>query len=173
MFQDLSKSDKNKHILDEDLCLFMTISRWILLRNKHISDSGVEKIKRHILYWVIFFRKSNRLGDNAEKYCRAGQVTDDSKTRCMAFRCWITKATNTHCVFNLLLFQYNNSYVNGPQCYVMRALLHLYIDNLISQSTRWFEYDRDKLWLVYTQIVPVIFEPPCRITLTCIEGEKR
>jgi hypothetical protein len=28
-------------------------------------------------------------------------------------------------------------------------------------STRWFKYDRDKLWLVYTQSVPVIFEPPC------------
>jgi hypothetical protein len=27
--------------------------------------------------------------------------------------------------------------------------------------TRWFKYDRDKLWLVYTQIVLVIFEPPC------------
>jgi hypothetical protein len=30
-----------------------------------------------------------------------------------------------------------------------------------SFNTRWFKYDRDKLWLVYTQIVPVIFEPPC------------
>jgi hypothetical protein len=30
-----------------------------------------------------------------------------------------------------------------------------------SPNTRWFKYDRDKLWLVYTQIVPVIFEPPC------------
>ena len=29
------------------------------------------------------------------------------------------------------------------------------------ENTRWFKYDRDKLWLVYTQIVPVIFEPPC------------
>ena len=28
-------------------------------------------------------------------------------------------------------------------------------------NTRWFKYDRDKLWLVYTQSVPVIFEPPC------------
>jgi hypothetical protein len=27
--------------------------------------------------------------------------------------------------------------------------------------TRWSKYDRDNLWLVYTQIVPVIFEPPC------------
>jgi hypothetical protein len=31
------------------------------------------------------------------------------------------------------------------------------------QNTRWFKYDRDKLWLVYTQIVPVIFEPPCTL----------
>jgi hypothetical protein len=30
-----------------------------------------------------------------------------------------------------------------------------------SKCTRWFKYDRDKLWLVYTQIVPVIFQPPC------------
>jgi hypothetical protein len=35
--------------------------------------------------------------------------------------------------------------------------------------TRWFKYDRDKLWLVYTQIVPVIFEPPC-IWLTKAAG---
>jgi hypothetical protein len=28
-------------------------------------------------------------------------------------------------------------------------------------DTRWFKYDRDKLWLVYTQSVRVIFEPPC------------
>jgi hypothetical protein len=27
--------------------------------------------------------------------------------------------------------------------------------------TGWFKYDRDKLWLVYTQSVPVVFEPPC------------
>jgi hypothetical protein len=33
----------------------------------------------------------------------------------------------------------------------------------IAAFTRWFRYDRDKLWLVYTQSVPVIFEPPCII----------
>ena len=32
---------------------------------------------------------------------------------------------------------------------------------LMVLNTRWFKYDRDKLWLVYTQSVPVIFEPPC------------
>ena len=35
----------------------------------------------------------------------------------------------------------------------------------ITECTRWFKYDRDKLRLVYTQIVPVIFEPPCTTDL--------
>ena len=35
------------------------------------------------------------------------------------------------------------------------------INNEDLDFTRWFKYDRDKLWLVYTQSVPVIFEPPC------------
>ena len=38
----------------------------------------VEKIKTHILCSVFFFRNSYRLSDNVEKYCRAGQTTDDS-----------------------------------------------------------------------------------------------
>jgi hypothetical protein len=42
--------------------------------------------------------------------------------------------------------------------YTKTCRLHAVLRNAI---TRWFKYDRDKLWLVYTQIVPVIFEPPC------------
>jgi hypothetical protein len=40
------------------------------------------------------------------------------------------------------------------------ALLYRQLDD-DDDDTRWFKYDRDKLWLVYTQIIPVIFEPPC------------
>jgi hypothetical protein len=32
---------------------------------------------------------------------------------------------------------------------------------LSRESTRWFIYDRDKHWLVYTQTVAVRFQPPC------------
>jgi hypothetical protein len=40
--------------------------------------------------------------------------------------------------------------------------------------TRWFKHDRDKLWLVYTQIVPVIFEPPCNpIVDFCVHADIR
>jgi hypothetical protein len=39
----------------------------------------VEKIKTHILSSVpFFFRKSCLLWDNVEKFCRAGDATDDS-----------------------------------------------------------------------------------------------
>ena len=43
----------------------------------------------------------------------------------------------------------------------MSCLLRKHTDYQ-NKSTRWFKYDRDKLWLVYTQSVPVIFEPPCK-----------
>jgi len=38
----------------------------------------VEKIKTHILCSVTFFRKSCRLWEYVEKYCRAEQATDDN-----------------------------------------------------------------------------------------------
>ena len=38
----------------------------------------VEKIKTHILRSVTFFWKLYCLWDNVEKYCRAGQATDDN-----------------------------------------------------------------------------------------------
>jgi len=43
----------------------------------------VQKIKTHILCSVTFFRKSCRLRDNKEKYCRAGQVTFDNMTHAL------------------------------------------------------------------------------------------
>jgi hypothetical protein len=50
-------------------------------------------------------------------------------------------------LFRIFKFDYNPTRITGT--------LHEDI------CTRWFKYDRDKLWLVYTQIIPVIFEPPC------------
>jgi len=36
----------------------------------------VEKIKTHILCPIYFCRKSCRVWDNVENFCRAGQATD-------------------------------------------------------------------------------------------------
>ena len=40
-----------------------------------------------------------------------------------------------------------------------------------TRNTRWFKYDREKLWLIYTQIVPVIFEPPCIFTVDLLRHQ--
>jgi hypothetical protein len=44
---------------------------------------------------------------------------------------------------------------------MMKTEFDTYVCPRRLQDVRWFKYDRDKLWLVYTQVVPVIFEPPC------------
>ena len=55
---------------------------------------GKSKESKYILRSIMSFRKSCRLRDNVEKYCRAGQATDDSMGVCIS--CFIPKATNTH-----------------------------------------------------------------------------
>jgi hypothetical protein len=39
----------------------------------------VEKLETHTVCSVAFFKKSSRLWDNVEKYCRRGQATDDKR----------------------------------------------------------------------------------------------
>jgi uncharacterized protein (UPF0305 family) len=63
----------------------------------------VEKIKTRILCLATFFRKSYRLWDNVEKYGTARQATDDNIIRRMRFACWITKATDTHSEYVILI----------------------------------------------------------------------
>jgi hypothetical protein len=48
-----------------------------------------------------------------------------------------------------------------PQAEWVTSVLEVFLYSIRGGCTRWFKYDRYKLWLVYTQSVPVIFEPPC------------
>jgi hypothetical protein len=54
--------------------------------------------------------------------------------------------------------------------FLFSSLLSTSVKIKICRNTRWFKYDRDKLWLVYTQILPVIFEPPCIIFPVVLHG---
>jgi hypothetical protein len=77
--QDSLKSGKNKAYFTGRPTYFMIISRSFLRRMKNVSHIFVEVIKTHILISLIFFiLKSYCLGDNVEKYCRAGQATYDN-----------------------------------------------------------------------------------------------
>jgi hypothetical protein len=68
-----------------------------------LQTEVVEKIKTHFMVNSFFFRKSCRLGDNVEKYGTATQATDDNIIRRMRFACWITKATDTHSEYVIII----------------------------------------------------------------------
>jgi hypothetical protein len=71
---------------------------------KMFQTKFVEKLKTHILYWIppLFF-KLCRSWDNVEKYGTAGQATDYNIIWRLRFACWITKATDTHSEYVLLI----------------------------------------------------------------------
>ena len=110
------------------------------------------------------------LWDNVEKYGGDRAATNDVTLWRIRVACWISKATCTHAHAHaqplghkhtcarahtdkyviLIAFPRQQQFAKAPQCYVI--------------CTRWFKYDRDKLRVVYTQIVPVISEPPCTLS---------
>ena len=65
--------------LHEDRYKCLITSRSFLLRVTNVSDKGCrENQNAHIVFNNYFFFKLCRLLDNVEKYCTAGQATDDN-----------------------------------------------------------------------------------------------
>ena len=66
--------------LHEDQYTFSSHLAHYFLEWEMFQIKVVEKIRTHILYsiTIFLFRKSCRLWDNVEKYCRTGQATDDN-----------------------------------------------------------------------------------------------
>jgi hypothetical protein len=89
--------------LHEDLCTFVIISPWILLRNEKCFGQKLYRKSKHAFYFNTFSRKSRRLSDDVEKHGTVRQATDDNIIRRMRIACCITKArhtlriSNTHC----------------------------------------------------------------------------
>jgi hypothetical protein len=61
------------------------------------------KKSKHILCSVIFSSKIVPFFDNVEKYGIARQGRDDNIIWRMRFACWITKATDTHSKYVILI----------------------------------------------------------------------
>jgi hypothetical protein len=75
---------------------------------RNLSTRVVGKIKTSILYSVIPPPPGKScclccLRDNVEKYGRARQATDDNIVWLLSFACWITKATDTHSEYVILI----------------------------------------------------------------------
>ena len=72
------QSDKNnRYFIWRPLYLHLRYLAHFFLEWNIFPTKAIEDIKTHILYSVAFlFRKSCRLWDNVQKYCRTEQVTD-------------------------------------------------------------------------------------------------
>jgi hypothetical protein len=119
----------------------MTISCWIFLRMRNISDKIAEKIKTHILCSITFPQKQCHLWDNVEKYSTARQATDDNTIWCMHFACCITKATDAHSEYVILIAFPRQQRVQKRTsiCYMYIACLVLKQNNSYTQiPTIWY-----------------------------------
>jgi len=71
---------------------------------RNISNKSRENQNTHLVFSNFFSRKSCRLWDNMEKYCKTGQATDDNMVHahCMLYT-YVYKYTlricNTYCFF--------------------------------------------------------------------------
>jgi len=99
----------------------------VRLRMSNVSDKSSRGKKTHILCSVIFFSRIVPFWDNWEKYCGAGQATDDN----MVCAHWIPDNirqdySDTHNIKHLLLFRSTSGYMNASQCDVICTLSLLF-----------------------------------------------
>jgi hypothetical protein len=75
------EAGKNNSSLYADQFTFLVYLTHFFLEWEMFQIIFVEKVTTHILYSASIFRKSCRLRDNVEKFCRGGQVIEGNTTR--------------------------------------------------------------------------------------------
>jgi hypothetical protein len=108
-FVNLSNASRFSEILQEQWVLYIKtyVNLWqyiaeLFLKLEVIHTKVVEKINTHFTFNDIF-RESWRLRNDVERYSKAGEATDENILRPMSFKCWISKATNTHSLYVILV----------------------------------------------------------------------
>jgi len=61
--------------MQTDICTVMIISRSVIFRMRNVPDKRWRENQNAILSSITRFRKSCRLWENVETYCRSGQAT--------------------------------------------------------------------------------------------------
>ena len=140
-------------------------SEWEMFQTK-----VVQKTKTHILCSLTFFRKSRRLWDNVEKYCRAGQDTDGNMAHahCM-LGTYGYKHTLT--IYNFYCFSTTTMvartrpivtlYLHWPVLFMNRfgveGFLWACAQNVLAYSYTWLN---TAATIVIVWIVPLLLVPP-------------
>ena len=101
--------------LHEDLSTFMTLSLWMRLRMRNISDKFGVKLEANIMYSVAFFSKILFLCGNLDNIVQSGrpQMTHNME--------------HSHCMLDTYVYKYTfrtyNSYCFSTATMVARRLL--------------------------------------------------
>jgi hypothetical protein len=146
-----------KGTLHEDKYTFSIISRSVIHRMNNISDTSSRENQntQFVFNNFFFFRKSCNLWDNVEKYCRAGQATDDNMAyaHCMldtqGYKCTY-RLCITHCFSTATMVERTRLIIT---LYV--HLLSLFILNMVyvtTSSVTWTTFRRIASWLVYFEL---------------------
>jgi hypothetical protein len=69
---------------------------------RNVTDKILEKVRTRFMFHY-FFSSTIVFFLTVEKYGGVGQATDDNITRRMRIACWITKATETHSEYVILI----------------------------------------------------------------------
>jgi hypothetical protein len=101
----LLKSDKNNWYLTwrPTVYLYHNISLNSSWSKKFFRENWQKKSKHTYSVQSLSFWKSCHSWGNVEKYGRARQAADNNVIRCMHTACWITRATDTHSDYLILI----------------------------------------------------------------------
>ena len=126
---------------------FMTVSRSSFLTMRIFPDKICTENQNTYFIFENFSRKSCRLWENVDKFCTAGQATNDNEIGRMRIACYINEATNTHLEYARLtaspLQQWLRQRVSALRCTHIACLVRTRPDS---------QYFTQNLWMSLTYI---------------------
>ena len=116
----------------------MKMFRWVLLGMRNVWDKNCRENETIHFMFNISFRKSYRLWDNMEKYCRTRQATDETIIRRMSIACWITKVTDTLGVCSTYFFSavtmFRRTHLYVTFIRILPVLLYIFLASIFLSS---------------------------------------
>jgi len=150
---------------------FMIISRSFLLEWEIFQTEVVQKIKTHILCSIAFFRKSFRLWDNVEKFCRTGQATDDNMPH--AHFTLVTQSyKQTHRIYSTYCF--SAATMVARTCHIITLYLHcqpcwmLYLTvHKVTTQRQKFNFTVQKYYRIFSKLIRTPFTVSEGLKIRC------
>jgi hypothetical protein len=103
--------------------------------------------------------KSSSWGKSLHLWASISMRTEGTMSQCKTLEFSVARQSVSQIYTGNLLFEFLETVFRNLD---MKSGAHkVFSCTLAVLYKRWFKYDQDKLWLVYIQIVPVIFQPPC------------